>query len=139
MFENYPPLARRLTVLEEVGLGYLRLGQPATTLSGGEAQRIKISRELGKKSLPDAIYILDEPTTGLHMHEVGKLISVLHQLVALGATVVVIEHNTNVIMAADHVLDLGPGGGENGGNIVAAGTPEEIIANPQSVTGSFLE
>ena len=139
LFENYPALARRLTVLEEVGLGYLRLGQPATTLSGGEAQRIKISRELGKKSLPGAIYILDEPTTGLHMHEVGKLISVLHQLVALGATVVVIEHNTNVIMAADHVLDLGPGGGENGGNIVAAGTPEEIIANPQSVTGSFLE
>ncbi len=139
LFENYPALARRLTVLEEVGLGYLRLGQPATTLSGGEAQRIKISRELGKKSLPGAIYILDEPTTGLHMHEVGKLISVLHQLVSLGATVVVIEHNTNVIMAADHVLDLGPGGGENGGNIVAAGTPEEIIANPQSVTGSFLE
>ena len=139
MFENYPPLARRLTVLEEVGLGYLRLGQPATTLSGGEAQRIKISRELGKKSLPDAIYILDEPTTGLHMHEVGKLISVLHQLVSLGATVVVIEHNTNVIMAADHVLDLGPGGGERGGYIVAAGTPEEIIANPESVTGAFLE
>ena len=138
-FENYPPLARRLTVLEEVGLDYLRLGQPATTLSGGEAQRIKISRELGKKSLPDAIYILDEPTTGLHMHEVGKLISVLHQLVALGATVVVIEHNTNVIMAADHVLDLGPGGGERGGYIVASGTPEEIIENPESVTGEFLE
>ena len=137
-FENYPPLARRLTVLEEVGLGYLRLGQPATTLSGGEAQRIKISRELGKKSLPDAIYILDEPTTGLHMHEVGKLISVLHQLVGLGATVVVIEHNTNVIMASDHVLDLGPGGGERGGHIVAQGTPEEIITNPDSVTGEFL-
>ena len=138
MFENYPPLARRLTVLEEVGLGYLRLGQPATTLSGGEAQRIKISRELGKKSLPDAIYILDEPTTGLHMHEVGKLISVLHQLVGLGATVVVIEHNTSVILAADHVLDLGPGGGERGGYIVAQGTPEEIAANPDSVTGEFL-
>ncbi len=138
LFENYPALAHRLTVLEEVGLGYLRLGQPATTLSGGEAQRIKISRELGKKSLPGAIYILDEPTTGLHMHEVGKLIAVLHQLVSLGATVVVIEHNTNVILAADHVLDLGPGGGERGGYIVAAGTPEEIIANPESVTGSFL-
>jgi excinuclease ABC subunit A len=138
-FTNYPVLERRLAVLEDVGLDYLRLGQPATTLSGGEAQRIKISRELGKKSLPGALYILDEPTTGLHMHEVGKLIAVLHQLVARGATVVVIEHNTDMVMASDHVIDLGPGGGDSGGNIVAAGAPEEIRANPASVTGAFLK
>jgi excinuclease ABC subunit A len=138
MFEAYPILERRLAVLEDVGLGYLRLGQPATTLSGGEAQRIKISRELGKRSLPGALYILDEPTTGLHMHEVGKLISVLHKLVDKGATVVVIEHNTDVILAADHVIDLGPGGGENGGHIVSQGTPEAIVADPDSVTGQFL-
>lgn len=137
-FENYPALERRLAVLEDVGLEYLRLGQPATTLSGGEAQRIKISRELGKRSLPGTMYILDEPTTGLHMHEVGKLISVLHKLVDKGATVVVIEHNTDVILAADHVLDLGPGGGENGGRIVSQGTPEAIVADPHSVTGRFL-
>jgi len=137
-FGAYPVLERRLSVLEDVGLGYLRLGQPATTLSGGEAQRIKISRELGKRSLPGALYILDEPTTGLHMHEVGKLISVLHKLVDKGASVVVIEHNTDVILAADHVIDLGPGGGENGGHIVSQGTPEAIVADPNSVTGQFL-
>ena len=137
-FENYPALERRLSVLEDVGLEYIRLGQPATTLSGGEAQRIKISRELGKRSLPGTLYILDEPTTGLHMHEVGKLIQVLHQLVSKGATVVVIEHNTDVILTADHVLDLGPGGGENGGRIVSQGTPEAIVADPESVTGRFL-
>ncbi len=137
-FENYPILERRLAVLEDVGLDYLRLGQPATTLSGGEAQRIKISRELGKKSLPGTLYILDEPTTGLHMHEVGKLINVLHKLVDKGASVVVIEHNTDVILSSDHVLDLGPGGGENGGLIVSSGTPEAIVADPKSVTGKFL-
>ena len=137
-FSNYPVLERRLAVLEDVGLDYIRLGQPATTLSGGEAQRIKISRELGKRSLPGTMYILDEPTTGLHMHEVGKLVPVLHHLVELGATVVVIEHNTDVILASDYVIDLGPGGGENGGRIVAAGTPEAIMADPNSVTGKFL-
>lgn len=137
-FESYPALERRLAMLEEVGLEYLRLGQPATTLSGGEAQRIKISRELGKRSLPGTLYILDEPTTGLHMHEVGKLISVLHGLVERGATVVVIEHNTDMIACADYVIDLGPGGGENGGLIVASGTPEELINDPRSVTGEFL-
>ena len=137
-FESYPGLERRLAVLEDVGLDYLRLGQPATTLSGGEAQRIKISRELGKRSLPGTLYILDEPTTGLHMHEVGKLVTVLHHLVDLGATVVVIEHNTDVILASDYVIDLGPGGGDNGGLIVSAGTPEAIMADPNSVTGKFL-
>jgi excinuclease ABC subunit A len=138
-FANHPALERKLGVLEEVGLEYIRLGQPATTLSGGEAQRIKISRELGKRSLPGTLYILDEPTTGLHMHEVGKLISVLHALVDKGASVVVIEHNLDVVAAADHVIDLGPGGGENGGIIVAQGTPEDLKANPGSVTGPFLE
>ncbi len=137
-FGNYPVLERRLSVLEEVGLEYIRLGQPATTLSGGEAQRIKISRELGKRSLPRTLYVLDEPTTGLHMHEVGKLIQVLHGLVEKGASVLVIEHNVDVILAADHVIDLGPGGGDSGGRIVAQGTPEELMANPASVTGSFL-
>ena len=137
-FANHPALMRRLDVLAEVGLEYLKLGQPATTLSGGEAQRIKISRELGKRNLPGALYILDEPTTGLHMHEVGKLIRVLHALVDKGATVIVIEHNTDVINASDHVIDLGPGGGEHGGRVVASGTPEEIVANSESATGQFL-
>ncbi|WP_027177701.1 excinuclease ABC subunit UvrA [Maridesulfovibrio bastinii] len=137
-FENHQTLSRRLEVLEQVGLEYLQLGQPATTLSGGEAQRIKISRELGKRSLPGTLYILDEPTTGLHMHEVGKLIKVLQQLVDKGATVVVIEHNIDVIKASDYVFDLGPGGGESGGNIVAKGIPEEIAADSNSVTGRFL-
>lgn len=137
-FSNYPSLERKLAILEDVGLGYIQLGQPATTLSGGEAQRIKISRELGKRSLPGTLYVLDEPTTGLHMHEVGKLIGVLHQLVDRGASVVVIEHNTDIICASDHVIDLGPGGGDNGGSIVAAGTPEEIMLNPSSITGNFL-
>ena len=137
-FENHPVLERKLGVLQQVGLEYISLGQSATTLSGGEAQRLKISKELGKKSLPSALYILDEPTTGLHMHEVGKLIQVLQQLVDKGATVVVIEHNADVIRSADYVLDLGPGGGEFGGRIVAQGTPEAIKANPDSVTGEFL-
>ena len=137
-FDNYPALERRLAVLEDVGLEYVRLGQPATTLSGGEAQRIKISRELGKRSLPGTMYILDEPTTGLHMHEVGKLIRVLHALVDKGASVVVIEHNTDMILASDHVIDMGPGGGENGGLIVSQGTPEALVADPASITGRFL-
>lgn len=137
-FENYPSLERRLSMLESVGLGYIRLGQPATTLSGGEAQRIKISRELGKRLLSGTLYILDEPTTGLHMHEVGKLVTVLHQLVERGASVVVIEHNTDVILASDYVIDMGPGGGDNGGTIISKGTPEAIMADPNSVTGKFL-
>ncbi len=137
-FANYPSLERKLAVLEDVGLDYIRLGQPATTLSGGEAQRIKISRELGKRSLPGTIYILDEPTTGLHMHEVGKLVTVLHQLVEKGASVVVIEHNTDVILASDYVIDLGPAGGSKGGQILAEGTPELLQQNPNSITGQFL-
>ncbi len=138
-FGNHPVLERKLGLLEEVGLDYLRLGQPATTLSGGEAQRIKISRELSKKSLPGTLYVLDEPTTGLHTHETGKLIQVLNKLVDKGASIIVIEHNLDVVACADHVLDLGPGGGESGGYIVAQGTPEEIRNNPRSVTGPFLD
>ncbi|NLV97872.1 MAG: excinuclease ABC subunit UvrA [Desulfovibrionales bacterium] len=137
-FANHKALERKLGVLEEVGLGYIRLGQPATTLSGGEAQRIKLSRELGKRSLPGTMYILDEPTTGLHMHEVGKLIAVLHKLVERDASVIIIEHNLDVVAAADYVLDLGPGGGDNGGLVVAQGTPEELSKDPRSVTGKFL-
>lgn len=137
-FENYPSLERRLSMLESVGLGYIRLGQPATTLSGGEAQRIKISRELGKRLLSGTLYILDEPTTGLHMHEVGKLVTVLHQLVERGASVVVIEHNTDVILASDYVIDMGPGGGDYGGTVISEGSPEYIMADPKSVTGKFL-
>lgn len=138
-FENFPTLKRRLTVLEEVGLEYIRLGQSATTLSGGEAQRIKLSRELGKRNLPGTLYILDEPTTGLHMHEVGKLIQTLQKLVDKEASVVVIEHNLDVIRCADHIIDIGPGGGVHGGLIVAAGTPKEIAANKNSITGKFLQ
>jgi excinuclease ABC subunit A len=138
VFSAVPRLKRILDTLYDVGLGYIHLGQPATTLSGGEAQRIKISRELGKRSLPGTLYILDEPTTGLHMHEVGKLIRVLHQLVDRGATVVVIEHNADVVMASDWVFDLGPGGGESGGRIVSLGTPEAIMADSNSITGKFL-
>jgi len=138
-FSAHPALKRRLEVLDEVGLDYLHLGQPATTLSGGEAQRIKISRELGKRSLPGSLYVLDEPTTGLHMHEVGKLIQVLHRLVDKGATVVVIEHNLDIVACADWVIDLGPGGGEAGGRIISQGTPEHIASDPGSVTGAFLK
>ena len=138
-FENYPGIQRKLEVLEEVGLGYLQLGQPSTTLSGGEAQRIKISKELGKKRLPNTLYILDEPTTGLHFHEVGKLISVLNSLVDQGGTVLVIEHNTDVILCSDYIVDLGPGGGEYGGKIIAHGDPEMIMNDPYSITGAFIK
>ena len=137
-FAGHSGLERKLQVLEDVGLEYLRLGQAATTLSGGEAQRLKLSRELGKRSLPGTLFLLDEPTTGLHTHEVGKLIAVLQTLVERGGSVVVIEHNLDVVAAADYVFDLGPGGGESGGSIVAEGTPEDLAAHPDSVTGPFL-
>ncbi len=138
VFENHQALVKKLEVLEAVGLEYIKLGQPATTLSGGEAQRLKISRELSKRSLPGNLYILDEPTTGLHIHEVGKLIHVLKNLVEKGATVIVIEHNSYVINSADYVFDLGPGGGEFGGEVIAQGTPEEIKGNPKSITGRYI-
>jgi len=137
-FENQPRIARVLATLFDVGLGYIRLGQPATTLSGGEAQRVKLASELGKRATGQTFYILDEPTTGLHFEDVRKLLGVLHRLVDIGNTVVVIEHNLDVIKTADWLIDLGPEGGEHGGELVAAGTPEDVIAVPESYTGKFL-
>ncbi|MBS1880142.1 MAG: excinuclease ABC subunit UvrA, partial [Actinobacteria bacterium] len=137
-FENVPKIARRLRTLHDVGLSYIRLGQPATTLSGGEAQRIKLATELSKVATGDTLYILDEPTTGLHFADVQRLLEVLGRLVDAGNTVVVIEHNLDVIKTADWLIDLGPEGGEEGGEIVAVGTPEEVAAVPGSYTGRFL-
>jgi excinuclease ABC subunit A len=128
----------RLKILQQVGLGYISLGQQATTLSGGEAQRIKLSKELARRATGRTLYILDEPTTGLHFEDVRKLLEVLHALVDQGNTVVVIEHNLEVIKTADWILDLGPEGGDGGGRIVAEGTPEDIAACPESHTGRFL-
>ena len=137
-FSAIPPIARHMTTLRDVGLGYIKLGQPAPTLSGGEAQRVKLASELSKRSTGRTLYILDEPTTGLHFEDVRKLLGVLHRLVDNGNTVVVIEHNLEVIKTADHVIDLGPEGGNDGGEIVAVGTPEELAASPGSYTGEFL-
>jgi len=125
-------------VMQDVGLGYLRLGQPATTLSGGEAQRLKIAAELGGRATGDVLYILDEPTTGLHLDDVKKLLGVLNRLVDAGNTVLVVEHHLDVVKCADHVIDLGPEGGEAGGEIVAEGPPESIVQTPGSYTGKFL-
>ena len=138
-FENLPRIYNRLRTLEEVGLGYVKLGQPSTELSGGEAQRIKLATELSKRSTGKTIYILDEPTTGLHTADVHKLIEVLQKLVDTGNTVVVIEHNLDVIKTADHLIDLGPEGGDGGGTIVCTGTPEEVAACPASYTGQYLK
>lgn len=138
-FKNIPSLTRHLETLENVGLGYIKLGQPSTQLSGGEAQRVKLAAELSKRSTGKTLYILDEPTTGLHFADVDKLIQVLEQLVDAGNTVVVIEHNLDVIKRADHIIDLGPDGGNRGGNIVATGTPEEISGVEESRTGEFLK
>jgi excinuclease ABC subunit A len=138
IFRNIPTVERVLETLNEVGLGYIRLGQPATTLSGGEAQRVKLARELCKRSTGRTLYLLDEPTTGLHFDDVGKLLKLLHRLVELGNTVVVIEHNLDVIKTADWVIDLGPEGGAGGGRLLAEGTPEEIAAVPGSYTGHYL-
>ncbi|MBS3741735.1 MAG: excinuclease ABC subunit UvrA [Candidatus Cloacimonetes bacterium] len=138
-FQNIPPLKRRLKTLFDVGLGYIQLGQPSNTLSGGEAQRVKLSRELSKRSTGNTLYILDEPTTGLHFHDIKKLIAVLNRLIDKGNSVVVIEHNLDVIKCADHIIDLGPEGGEEGGQIVTAGTPEEVAACKKSYTGKFLK
>jgi excinuclease ABC subunit A len=138
LFDNAGAVARPLRMLEEVGLGYLRLGQPATTLSGGEAQRIKLARELGKRATGSTLYLLDEPTTGLHFADVETLLELLQRLVDKGNTVVVIEHHTDVIASADHVVDLGPEGGEAGGEIVVEGTPEEVAREPRSHTGRAL-
>jgi excinuclease ABC subunit A len=137
-FENQPRISRILQTVYDVGLGYIRLGQPAPTLSGGEAQRVKLSAELGKRATGRTFYILDEPTTGLHFEDVRKLLGVLQRLVDTGNTVLVIEHNLDVIKSADWLIDLGPEGGDEGGRIVAQGTPEAVAAVPESYTGKFL-
>jgi excinuclease ABC subunit A len=138
-FENIPRINNKLTTLMDVGLGYVRLGQPSTQLSGGEAQRIKLAYELSKRSTGKTLYILDEPTTGLHIDDVNRLIKILQRLVEAGNTVVVIEHNLDVIKCADYLIDLGPEGGEKGGQILCKGTPEEIAANSSSYTGQYLK
>ena len=139
LFENLPRIKNKLDVLLEVGLGYIKLGQPATQLSGGEAQRVKLAYELSKRSTGKTMYILDEPTTGLHIHDVNKLIKILQELVLKGNSVIVIEHNLDVIKCADYIIDLGPEGGERGGQVLAVGTPEEIVKNKKSYTGQYLK
>jgi excinuclease ABC subunit A len=138
-FEHIPKIRRRLETLNAVGLGYIRLGQPATTLSGGEAQRVKLATELSKVATGSTLYILDEPTTGLHFADVERLLDVLHRLVDQGNSVVVIEHNLDVIKTADRIIDMGPEGGEDGGEVIASGTPEEVAGTPGSYTGEFLQ
>jgi excinuclease ABC subunit A len=138
LFANIPPLLHILRTLEDVGLGYLALGQPATNLSGGEAQRVKLARELAKRETGRTLYLLDEPTTGLHFADVKKLLEVLQRLVGTGNTVIVIEHNLDVIKTADWVIDLGPEGGARGGELVAEGTPEQVAEVARSYTGQFL-
>jgi excinuclease ABC subunit A len=138
-FDSVPAINRILGTLVDVGLGYLRLGQPSTTLSGGEAQRIKLARELAKVGTGDTLYIMDEPTTGLHFQDVRMLVDVIQQLVDKGNTVIVIEHNMDVVKAADWIIDLGPEGGDEGGRIIAEGTPEEVANAEESATGTYLK
>lgn len=138
-FDAIPSVARKLQTLMDVGLSYIKLGQAATTLSGGEAQRVKLARELSKRDTGNTLYILDEPTTGLHFYDIEQLLGVLHRLRDHGNTIVVIEHNLDVIKTADWVIDLGPEGGEGGGTIVASGSPEKIAATENSHTGYFLK
>ena len=137
-FDHIPLIRSRLSLLHDVGLGYLRLGQSATTFSGGEAQRVKLARELGKRLTTNTLYILDEPTIGLHFDDISKLLDVLGRLVDMGNTVVVIEHNLDVIKCADYIIDMGPEGGDRGGRIIAEGTPEEVARTAGSHTGRFL-
>ena len=138
-FENIPKIKSKIQTLYDVGLGYIKLGQPSTTLSGGEAQRVKLATELSKKATGKTLYILDEPTTGLHIADVHKLVDILQRLVDTGNSVIVIEHNLDLIKTADYIIDLGPEGGEKGGQIIAVGTPEQITRNDQSYTGKFLK
>jgi len=138
-FEHVPSIRRKMETLYDVGLSYIRLGQPSTTLSGGEAQRIKLAAELSKRSTGKTIYILDEPTTGLHFADVHKLTEILHRLSSDGNTVIVIEHNLDVIKTADYIIDIGPEGGERGGTVIAQGTPEEVAKNPVSYTGRYID
>jgi excinuclease ABC subunit A len=138
-FANIPKIYRKMKTLQDVGLGYVTLGQQATTLSGGEAQRVKLSEELSKKDTGNTMYILDEPTTGLHFEDIRHLLDVLNKLVGKGNTVIVIEHNLDVIKTADHIIDMGMEGGNRGGDIVVAGSPEEVAIHPTSHTGRFLK
>ena len=137
-FKAVPVIRDKLLTLQQVGLGYVHIGQQATTLSGGEAQRVKLAKELSRRATGRTLYILDEPTTGLHFYDVAKLLEVLHELVDSGNSVVVIEHNLEVIKTADHIIDLGPEGGDGGGEIVAQGTPEDVVKVKRSYTGQFL-
>ena len=137
-FENIPSIAQKLKALVDVGLGYVRLGQSAVTLSGGESQRMKLATELARKGTGNTLYILDEPTTGLHFDDIKILLGVLQQLVDQGNTVIIIEHNLDILKSVDYIFDMGPEGGRKGGMIVAQGTPEQLVADPKSVTGPFL-
>ena len=138
-FENIPSIYRKISTLNDVGLSYIRLGQPSTELSGGEAQRIKLATELSRRGTGKTIYILDEPTTGLHFADVHKLVEILRRLSDGGNTVVVIEHNLDVIKSADYLIDIGPEGGEGGGRVIAEGTPEKVAENPESYTGRYVK
>ena len=138
-FEHVPSIRRKMETLNDVGLSYIRLGQPSTELSGGEAQRIKLASELSRRSTGKTVYILDEPTTGLHFADVHKLTEILRRLSGDGNTVVVIEHNLDVIKTADYIIDIGPEGGDKGGTIVATGTPEEVAKNKKSYTGKYID
>ena len=138
-FEHVPSIRRKMETLNDVGLSYIRLGQPSTELSGGEAQRIKLATELSKRSTGKTVYILDEPTTGLHFADVHKLTEILRRLADDGNTVIVIEHNLDVIKTADYIIDIGPEGGDKGGTVIATGTPEEIAKNKHSYTGKYID
>jgi len=138
-FQNIPAVQSKLKTISDVGLDYIQLGQAATTLSGGEAQRVKLSKELSKRSTGRTLYILDEPTTGLHFADVDNLLKVLSKLVDSGNTVIIIEHNMDVIKTADHIIDLGPEGGDKGGEVLVDGSPEEVVKNKKSHTGKYLK
>ena len=138
-FENVPKIKRKLKVLEDVGLGYIKLGQPAPTLSGGEASRVKLAKELQKKPTGKTLFVMDEPTTGLHNHDIKKLLAIINKIVDNKDSVIVIEHNLDMIKTADYIIDLGPEGGEKGGEVVGVGTPEQIAKIPTSYTGKYLK
>ena len=138
-FKHIPSIHRKIETLNDVGLSYIRLGQPSTELSGGEAQRVKLATELSRRSTGKTVYILDEPTTGLHFADVHKLIEILHRLAESGNTVIVIEHNLDVIKTADYIIDIGPEGGDRGGTVIAQGTPEEVAESPISYTGKYVK
>jgi len=137
-FSNFPAILQKIKTLQDVGLGYIKLGQPSTTLSGGEAQRVKLAAELSKKTTGNSMYILDEPTTGLHFEDVRVLLDVLNKLVSKGNSVIVIEHNMDIIKMADHIIDLGPEGGDAGGQIITQGTPKDVSENKDSFTAKYL-